>query len=123
MIFDIFKDNLIVADNAVYKKNVMFKVKGLMFTKPLKHGDAIILESPVEGILETTLHMLFVFYPIDILWLNAEREIVDLRRKVMPFRPWIVPKKAAKYVVEMKSGSAKSLKVGDKLKFKHQSSF
>ncbi|MBT4334712.1 DUF192 domain-containing protein [archaeon] len=123
MIFDIFKGNVIIADKALYKKNVLFKVKGLMFSKPLKSGEAIILEAKEEGIIETTLHMLFVFYPIDILWLNKKLEIVDIKRKVLPFKPWIVPKSPAKFVVEMKSGAAKTLKIGDVLKFKPSSSF
>jgi uncharacterized protein len=123
MIFDIFKNNVVIADRALYKKNVMFKVRGLMFSKPLKRGEAIILEAKDEGIIETTLHMLFVFYPIDILWLNKKLEIVDIKRKVMPFKPWIVPRAPAKFVVEMKSGAAKTLRIGDVLKFKPSSSF
>ncbi len=123
MLFDIFKDNLIIADRALYKKNVMFKVKGLMFTKPLKHGEAIILEASEEGILETTLHMLFVFYPIDILWLDSNKKIVDIKRRVLPFRPWIVPKNPAKFVIELKSGSTKPLKIGDVLGFKQSNNF
>ena len=123
MIFDIFKDNIVIADKALYKKNVMFKVRGLMFSKPLKEGEAIILESKDEGILETTLHMLFVFYPIDIIWLNKKLEIVDIKKKVLPFKPWIVPKNPAKFVVEMKAGAAKTLKIGDVLKFKPSASF
>ena len=115
--FEIIKDNIILADKAKWYKNFLFKARGLMFTMPLKRGKAIILEADEEGILDTTIHMLFVFFPIDVIWVNLEKKVVDIKRNVLPFTPWLSPKDPAKYVVELPSSSTKFVKVGDSIIF------
>lgn len=116
---EIHKGNLIVANNAKLCKNFFFKARGLMFTKPLSNGSALILESPTEGILDTSIHMMFVFYPLNIVWLNSNKEVVDIQRKVRPFKLWLSPKKPAKYVLELPC-STNCIKLGDKLEFKQK---
>jgi hypothetical protein len=118
MKYEIYKNNILIADNAKLYKNFVCKVKGLMFSKPLRKGRGIILEAEKEGILDTTIHMLFVFFPIDIIWLNSNKEVVDIKRSILPFIPWISPKKASKYVIELAKGASKSIRIGDILNFK-----
>lgn len=115
--YEIINKNIILADKAKYFDNFFFKAKGLMFTRPLRRGHGLILVAPNEGILETTIHMLFVFYPVDIIWLNSEKIVVDIKQKVLPFIPWIIPKEPAKYVVELPINTAKHIRIGDKLDF------
>lgn len=64
------------------------------------------------------LHMLFVFYQIDVLFLNEEKIIIELKKNFRPFS-FYTPKEKAMYVVEMPSGSIKRLNVeiGDKIGF------
>lgn len=116
-LFEIIKDNIILADKAKLYEKFFFKARGLMFTMPLKKGRAIILEADEEGVLSTTIHMIFVFFPIDVIWLNIEKKVVDVKRDVLPFSPWLSPRDPAKYVVELPSSSAKHVKIGDFLKF------
>lgn len=52
--------------------------------------------------------MFFVFFPIDVLFLNKDKEIVDLKQRLKPFT-FYTSKKPAKYVLEMPLGSIKSL--------------
>ena len=59
--------------------------------------------------------MFFVFYPIQIIWINSKLEVVDVK-KVYPFSPLIYSKNKAKYILESRKFS--SLKKGDKIKFK-----
>ncbi len=117
MPLEILNKNVVIADKVKHYKNFFFKAKGLMFTRPLRKGQAIVLEAMDEGVLETTIHMLFVFYPIDIVWLNSNKEVVDLKESVLPFIPWIAPRRAAKYVIELKKGAAKHIRIGDRLDF------
>jgi uncharacterized membrane protein (UPF0127 family) len=115
---EILNGNIILASKAKYLEHFLPKLKGLMFTLPLRKGKGIILVAPGEGILETMIHMLFVFYPLDIVWLDSNYEVVDFRKMIMPFTPFVAPNKPAKYVLELSHGSIKHIKIGDKLMFK-----
>ena len=116
--YELVNKNIILADRAKLFDNFLFKCKGLMFSKPLKKGQALILASKDEGILETTIHMFFVFFSIDIIWLNKDKIVVDKKEKVKPFIPWLSPRKAAKYVLELPKNTAKHIKLGDLLEIK-----
>jgi uncharacterized membrane protein (UPF0127 family) len=59
--------------------------------------------------------MLFVFFPLDVVFLNAKKEVVDVR-EAFPFKSLITPKKKAKYIIEMNKGE-NVLKIGDKVSF------
>lgn len=115
--FEIIKDNIILADRAKWYKNFFFKARGLMFSMPLQKGKALILEAEEEGILNTTIHMLFVFFPIDVIWLNLEKKVVDIKRNVTPFTLWLSPKDPAKFVIELPKSATKHIKIGDFLVF------
>lgn len=73
----------------------------------------IVLEFKKEKIIP--LHMLFVFYPIDILFLNKNKEIVEIKQNLKPFA-FYTPKNKAKYIVEMPKNSRK-FKIGDTCQF------
>lgn len=90
------------------------KVKGLMFEKKEKHDYALIFKMHAESRIGCSLHMMFVFFPIDVLFLNSEKKVVDK----VTLNPWqlnYTPKKAAKYVVEMPKGLGKKVKIGEKV--------
>lgn len=99
-------------------------------------GDAIVMAEIVDnetsrakGLagrthLSTNGGMLFVFdeekdwgiwmkdmkIPIDIIWINAGKEIVDIKADVQPstYPSVFVPKAKAKYVLELPAGTAKN---------------
>ncbi len=89
------------------------RMRGLMFRK--KADYALILCMPRESRLGAAIHMLFVFYPIDVLFLNSEKRVVDKVPGMKPFAPNYVPKRAAKYVVELPKGIGKKAEIGDLL--------
>lgn len=43
--------------------------------------------------------MLFVFFPIDVLFLDKERKVVELKEDFLPFR-FYFPAKKAQYIIE-----------------------
>lgn len=89
------------------------KLKGLMFERRGNFDYAIIFDFGSEGRLNCSLHMLFVFFPIDILFLDARKKVVDIVRGAKPFALFIAPQKASRYAVELSQGKAKSVKIGD----------
>lgn len=73
---------------------------GLRFSRKLKKNEAIIIVNPKEGIFSSGIDMLFVFYSIDVFWLDKNKKIVDVLRNARPFSLTKFPRKPAKYIVE-----------------------
>lgn len=87
------------------------KFKGLMFSLKPK---CLLFILKKESILNASIHMMFVFFPIDIFWLDKEMKIIDFKLNVKPFTFGHYPKAAAKYILEMPVSELKGLKLGDK---------
>ncbi len=97
-------------------ENIFSRAKGLMFSKPLKKGEGLLIpfKSPTT---RNALHMLFVFFPIDIFWLNSRGKIVDIRKNALPFTFLITPRKPASFALEVKPKSL-LLGAGDIIQWK-----
>ena len=81
---------------------------GLMFRK--KQNLVMVFRKPKR----ISLHMFFVFYPIDVLVLDEAKRIVDVKRGFRQFSVWTSTKRG-KYVVELAYPSQYS--IGDNLEF------
>ena len=105
---------VIVHDNARLCNGIFSKFAGLMFSK--KKDKALIFKFNKEN--NVSLHMLFVFYPIDVLFLDKNKVIVDIRENFKPFT-FYKSRKKAMYAVELPYGTIKKTKteIGDKIKF------
>ena len=78
------------------------RATGLMFKKKLV-DEAYVFA--FDSDVKIPIHMLFVFFRIDVLWVNSDHEIVDLRRNVLPFTPSVFHKGRAKYLIELPAGT------------------
>jgi len=106
--------NRILAKESKLCRSILSKTKGLMFSakpKPL-----VFTFSKEE---RWSLHMLFVFFPIDVLWLNKDKKVVDIRQKFRPFSLLAKPQKKARYIIELPAGAIKNSRteIGDKILF------
>jgi uncharacterized membrane protein (UPF0127 family) len=65
------------------------------------------------------LHMFFVFYPIDMLFLDEKKRVVEMKRDFRPFTTYNSTGKA-KYVLELQSGTIRKSKTreGDELEWR-----
>ena len=82
--------------NLIFCNSFFSKFRGLMFSKRKN----LILVLKKESRINAIIHMFFVFFPIEVYWLDKNKNIVDFRKKVMPFTI-AIPKKKAKYIVEI----------------------
>ncbi|HLD40431.1 MAG TPA: DUF192 domain-containing protein [Candidatus Nanoarchaeia archaeon] len=85
------------------------QARGLMF----RSKQNLIMKFPQEK--KISLHMFFVFYPIDVLLLNQKKEIVEIKKNFKPFSFWNSQEKG-KYVVELAFPG--EYKVGDRVEIK-----
>ena len=86
-----FKDK-----NLIYCNDFFSKLRGLMFS----HRKNLVLVLGRESRFNSIIHTFFVFFNIDVYWLDDQKNIVDFRLNVRPFTLKI-PKYKAKYVVEI----------------------
>jgi len=100
-----------------YAKTPWQRMRGLMFEDVRNFDYALVFEFPGESKIGTSLHMIFVFFPIDVLFLNKAQRVVD-KVTLFPFNPNYTPKEAAKFVVEMPNKKAAKVKTGDKVEWK-----
>ena len=89
------------------------RLRGLTFRRALAEGEGLLLVDRSEGRLSASIHMWMVFFPIGVIWLNAEWEVVD----VIVARPWRVylPAAAAQYILEGEPDMIEGVKPGDRL--------
>ena len=80
-----------------------------------KQNDLIFVENNERNI---PLHMWFVFYQIDVLYLNKDKKVIEIKENFLPFT-FYFPKNKAKYIIELKKGavSASKTAIMDHLQF------
>ena len=62
------------------------QARGLMFFPKKKFDFALIFDRCYESKVNSALHMFFVFYAIDVLFLYEKKEFVDIKIDFKPFR-------------------------------------
>jgi uncharacterized membrane protein (UPF0127 family) len=105
-----------IAKQVVFCRTLASQMRGLMFARKVEDR-ALIMVFGEEQIVP--LHMMFVFFPLDILFLDKSKKVVEMARDAKPFISSILPKNKAMYVIELSSGTIKSkkIKLGERLCF------
>ncbi|NYT04731.1 MAG: DUF192 domain-containing protein [Candidatus Methanofastidiosa archaeon] len=101
-----------------YQRNFFELSRGLMFRKDiLGSNEAYIFILDRER--KAAITMFFVFFSIDVVWLNSKFEVIDAKENIKSFSFYTGHKGKAKYFVEMPIGSIKrhDIKSGDKILF------
>jgi uncharacterized membrane protein (UPF0127 family) len=90
--------------------------RGLMFRRDLAEDEVYLFVEGRESVAQATIHMLFVFFPIAVVWLDGQKRVVD---KVLarPFRPYYAPRRPAQYYVEGPPSLLDCVSTGDQLDF------
>ncbi len=93
------------------------KTKGIMFRTALEKPVLFVLEH--ESVARAAIHSFFCLLRFDALFLDSNKVVVDLKENIGPWRPYIAPKKPAKYFIECKAGETKRLaiRIGEQLEF------
>jgi uncharacterized membrane protein (UPF0127 family) len=109
MYYEIYSEDKIISKKMKLCDTLLSKSIGFMFNFTKKY-DSLILKSK-----NTSIHMIFVFFPLQVAWLNKNFEIVDIK-KAYPFMPILFSRKSSDYILELKN--YKNIKIGNKIKLK-----
>ena len=84
------------ADEVKHCKGILSKCRGLMFSKKR----AVLFEFDQERIIR--LHMIGVFFPIDVVVLDHSKRIIQVKKRLRPFEFFSSSDKA-RYCIEIPS--------------------
>lgn len=101
---------------ALFCESFLCRLRGLMFRSNLASGEGLLLVEARDSRLDTSIHMLFVFMNLAVIWINSENTVVDtvLARA---WRPAYAPSKPARYILEIHPDRLNEFKVGDQIEF------
>ncbi|MDD5069542.1 MAG: DUF192 domain-containing protein [Candidatus Omnitrophica bacterium] len=113
MIYKIYtvKDDKLLIEKALVARTFFQRFLGLIPRKGIASDEALIFYNAVS------IHMFFMRFPIDVVFLDPEDKIIKI---VTGLKPWRLANCfPAKVTIEMRAGKAEEsgLVVGDKLNF------
>jgi uncharacterized membrane protein (UPF0127 family) len=90
------------------------RFRGLMLRRRFPRGKALLFKFPNPG--RYSVHMWFVRFPIDLIYLDSSFRVVEIRAGLKPWR-FYRPKTIANYLIELPAGiiSRVRAKVGHKI--------
>lgn len=102
-------DRTVLATTVDLADSLVSQTRGLMFRRSVPDDYALVFRFDSSTVRD--LHMLFVFFPIDAVW------VVDgVVRRVERLRPWLGFARArADLIVELPAGTAAGVEPGDRL--------
>jgi len=109
-----------ISGGAELRNTFIGRFRGLMLS-PKKD---VVLAGGKDSVMDSTIHMMWMLYPIDVIWVNEAMRVVDVKRGVPAFNPlkpstWGMhgPNAPAKYVIEVAVGDIKDSAAGDIISF------
>lgn len=103
---------------AIYCDSFICRLRGLTFRRHLDLGEGLLLVEFGDSRLDASIHMLFVFMDLGVIWINSGYEVVD----AVLARSWrlaYVPRAAAKYILEIHPDRMGEFQIGDLVEFNH----
>jgi hypothetical protein len=109
-------DNSVVLRKAEWTAGFWGHFKGLMLRRNLPDDEGLLFVYGRESKADTSIHMLFMLFPIATIWLDKNAVVVD---KVLAkvWRPAYVPRKPAQYFIEARPLLLDRVQVGEQLRF------
>jgi len=102
-------DDSVICDRLVLGESFLQRFMGLMGRASIDEGEGLYLAS-------NSIHMFFMRFPIDALFVSradteGRRRVVGMRPDLPPWRGIVMPVRGAEGVVEMKAGTLARLGV------------
>lgn len=106
----------IIASDMEFAQSFLSQTLGLMFRKKIQNDYALVFE--MRKPKQVSLHMLFVRFPIDVLFLDESKTITQTAQ-LSPWTGTASSGEKVKYIIEMSDGtiSKNDLAVGMQVSF------
>lgn len=97
-----------------YADSFITRLRGLMFRRSLARDDGLLLKQARDDRLDAAIHMFFVPFDLAVIWIDSHMRVVDMTR-ARPWRPFYMPSRAARYVLEIHPDRLADFQVGDQV--------
>jgi uncharacterized membrane protein (UPF0127 family) len=91
------------------------RLRGLTFRSNIPINWGLLLVQKGDSRLDASIHMLGVFTDLTVVWINSDKEVVDVRL-ARSWHPVYLPQRPAKYVLELAPEHINDFIVGDRIK-------
>jgi uncharacterized protein len=105
--------NKIISNEIKIADNFFKRAKGLMFSSKKSFNYSLIFNLERNTIIGASIHMFFVFFKINLIFLNENKEIIEIKKNLKPFQIYN-PKNYCRYIIELPVDfDIKYLNIGD----------
>lgn len=95
------------------------RLRGLMFRRHLAIDESLLLVQARDSVVDASIHMMFVFFNLAVVWINNAGEVVDVRL-ARQWQPAYLPQKPARFVLEMHASRIGEFQIGDQVQIKDE---
>ncbi len=107
------------AIRAKYCQSFLCQLRGLTFRCNLPVGEGLLLVQKRDSRVDSSIHMLFVWMDLAVIWINQARQVVDARL-ARRWRPVYVPGEPARFVLEIAAERIGDFRIGDRVEFRER---
>lgn len=108
--------SMLLLDRVTWCASFGCKFSGLMFRRRIDPTEGLILAERRESRTGASIHMLFMNFPIAVVWLDSALRVVDTTL-AKPWRLAYLPTEPAQYVLEAHPDLLNNVEPGDVLAF------
>lgn len=103
---------------ARYCDSFLCQLRGLTFRRQIARDEGLLLVQKHDSRLEASIHMLFCFTDLAVIWLDSTLKVVD---KVLAkvWRPAYFPARPAKYILEIQPERLSDFEIGDQIELEN----
>lgn len=104
---------------ARYCDTFFCKLRGLTFRMSLPEDEGLVLVMPRDSKVDSSIHMLFVWMNLGVIWINADGMVVD-KKLAKSWHLAYIPDEPAKYVLELNPKRLEEFNIGDQIDFEER---
>ena len=106
----------VLIQSARWCSSRLCRLRGLQFRRKLDPGEALILVKAKDSIANSSIHMLFVFFPIAAIWINSAGRVTSAQL-AKPWHLYYASTEPACCVLETSPAILERVRVGDEVDF------
>lgn len=100
-----------------YCDTFLTQLRGFTFHPRLALDEGLLLVGTRDSRLDSSIHMLFVSFDLNVIWINSNMQVVD-KIIAKSWRPAYFSKQPARYVLEIHPERWGDYEIGDTVQFK-----
>lgn len=100
-------------------ESFLSRLRGFTFRSALDENEGLVLVEKRDSRIDTSIHMLFVWTDLAVIWINQENQVVHTVL-AKSWHPAYFPARPARYTLEIHPSRLGDFNVGDIIHFEHQ---